>query len=160
MTDTLKSICDQCTHLRNPQLDFIPAGLEHCREIILRDLRELVAAATGENEKSVVILAGSIVEGILYAFVKGQADYIAGRRGRFEFRPKDNLEDHLNTFNRWLNDLMPAVIFPDSVVSYRNLVHMNRELESPPGICSAAAREMLRILNTFLKALSEFGGPA
>src|SRR5271170_585454 len=160
MTDTLRSICDQCTYLRNPQLNFVPAELERCRGILLRDLQELVAAATADNEKSVVILAGSILEGVLYAFVSAQADYIAGRRGSFEFNPDHSLQNYLNIFNRWLNDLMPAVTLPDSIVSYRDFVHMKRELDSPPGICAGAAREMLRILDTFLKALSEFAAPA
>jgi hypothetical protein len=160
MTDTLRSICDQCTYLRNPQLDFIPAELERCREILLRDLQELVAAATANNEKSVVVLAGSILEGALYAFVNAQANYIAGRRGSFEFNPHHSLQNYLNIFNRWLNDLMPDVLLPDSVVFYRDLVHMKRELDSPLGVCAVAAREMLRVLDTLLKAFSEFVAPA
>jgi len=122
-------------------------------------LQELVVAATANNEKSVVILAGIILEGILYAFVSAQTDYIAGRRGSFEFNPDHSLQNYLNIFNRWLNDLMPAVTLPDLIVSYRDLVHMNQELKRPPGTCASAAREMLRILDTFLEALSEFPIP-
>jgi hypothetical protein len=69
MTDTLKSICDQRTHLKNPQLDFIPSDFARDREILTRDLRELTSAAAAENEKTVVILAGGILEAILYSFI-------------------------------------------------------------------------------------------
>jgi predicted component of type VI protein secretion system len=48
MTDTLKSICGQCPHLNNPQLDFIPEDLRRLKEIILRDLKELVSTASSE----------------------------------------------------------------------------------------------------------------
>ena len=45
MTDTLRSICEQCIRLNNPQLDFIPEHLARQKEIIRRDLVELVSAA-------------------------------------------------------------------------------------------------------------------
>jgi hypothetical protein len=67
MPDTLRSICEQCTNLNNPQLDFVSD--ERHREIISQDLRELIAAASAEPErhKSVVILAGGLLEAILYS---------------------------------------------------------------------------------------------
>jgi hypothetical protein len=159
VTDTLKSICEQSTHLNNPRLDFIPAELDRCREILVRDLGELVSAATAENEKSVVLLAGTILEGILYTLVKLEADYIAERKGTFEFDPTHSLQNYIEIFNRWLRDLMPTVILPDSITSYRNLVHMNRELNSPPGVCAAASREMLRTLDSLLGAIAELTRP-
>lgn len=88
MTDTLKSICEQCTYLNSPQLDFIPSELTRHKEIILRDLTELVSAASAGFEKATTILAGSILEAILYTFLKGQENYIAGRRGTFTFNPE------------------------------------------------------------------------
>jgi len=155
MTDTLKSICEQCTHLNNPQLDFIPAELERCREILARDLRELVSAAAGENEKSVAVLAGIVLEGTLYTLIKWQSGYIAERRGTFEFNPGHSLRNFVEIFNRWLNDLTPTVTLPDSVVYYRDLVHINQELKGEPSICATASREMLRILDLLLGVLSE-----
>jgi hypothetical protein len=41
MTDTLKSLCEECRHINNPCLDFVPDGLLRYKEIILRDLAEL-----------------------------------------------------------------------------------------------------------------------
>ena len=35
MIDTLRSICEQCTHLNNPRLDFVPSRLTRHKEIIL-----------------------------------------------------------------------------------------------------------------------------
>jgi hypothetical protein len=156
MTDTLRSICERSTHLSNPRLDFIPAELGRCREILARDLHELVLAAATENAKSVVLLAGSVLEGALYALVKAQSTYIAERRGTFEFNPAHSLRNYVEIFNRWLNDLLPTVTLPDSVVYYRDLVHINRELNSPLGICTTAAAEMMRILDTLFEALSTF----
>lgn len=159
MTDTLKSICDQCAHLKNPQLDFIPSDFARHREILTRDLRELMSAAAAENEKTVVILAGGILEAILYSFIQCQSEYIAERRGTFEFNPDHSLQNYLNIFNRWLNHLMPGVVLPDSVVDYRDLVHINREINSQPGACTGASREMLRIIDGLLGGLSELIAP-
>jgi len=159
MTDTLKSICDQCPHLKNPQFDFIPTNFVRHREILARDLRELISAAVAENEKSVVILAGGILEAILYSFIQGQSEYIAARRGTFEFNPDHSLQNYVNIFNRWLNHLTPSVVLPDSVVYYRDLVHMNHEINSQLGVCTLASREMLRILDSLLGGLSELVAP-
>lgn len=159
MTDTLKSICEQCTNLNNPQLDFIPADLTRHRETILRDLKELVSAASTELEKTVVILAGSILEAVLYSFLQGQEAYIAGRRGTFTFDREQSLENYINIFNRWFRDILPNALLPNLVVGYRDLVHVNRELNSPPDVCARGPREMLRILNVLLGELSQFAGP-
>jgi hypothetical protein len=155
MTDTLKSICDQCAHLKNPQLDFIPSHFARHREILIRDLRELASAAAAENEKTVVVMAGGIIEGVLYSVIQGQSSYIEERRGTFEFNPDHSLQNCVNIFNRWLNHLAPGVVLPDSVVYYRDLVHINHELSSQPGVCTGASREMLLILNALLGGLSE-----
>lgn len=159
MTDTLRSICDQCTHLKSPQLDFVPPSLPLHRKILLRDLQELVSAAEGGNEKSVVILGGSILEAILYIFIQGQSEYIAERRGRFEFNPDHSLENYLSIFNRWLSHLIPNVVLPDYLVNYRDLVHINREINSPADICIGASRETLRVLNALLEGLSALIAP-
>jgi hypothetical protein len=71
MTDTLKSTFEQCTHLTSPRLKFVPDSLDRHREIILRDLSELADAAAREMEKTVVILAGSLFESVLHAFLQG-----------------------------------------------------------------------------------------
>ncbi len=159
MTDTLKSICEQCTHLNDPQLDFIPAEFPRQRETILRDLKELVSAASIELEKTVVILAGSILEAVLYSFIQSQETYIAGRRGAFTFKPEHGLANFINIFNGNFRDVLPGVALPDIVVDYRNLVHFNREINSAPKICVRGSREMLKILDTLLGELSQFGFP-
>ena len=128
MTDTLRSICEQCTHLNNPRLDFIPANLTRHKEIILRDLRELVAAAS-VSTKVGVIMAGSILEAILFSFLQWQETQIAARRGRFTFDPEQNLQNYLDIFNKWFGGDFPNLQLPDVLVDFRNLVHFNRELE-------------------------------
>jgi hypothetical protein len=160
MTDTLRSICEQCTHLSNPQLDFIPDELSRQKGIIVRDLKELVSAASGEHEKTVTILAGSILESVLFSFIAGQARYIADRRGEFTFDPMLGLEEYKNIFNRWFGDRLPSFRVPDFIIAYRNLVHINRELNSAPDICSKASRSLLLTLNSLLGELSRFAGPS
>jgi hypothetical protein len=155
MTDTLKSICEQCTHLHNPQLEFIPAGIQRQREIILRDLKELISAASLEREKSVVVLAGGLFESVLYCFIQAQSDYIAARRGSFTFDPEHSLENYVSIFNRWFSTVFTV---PDAVVDYRDMVHLNQELKQPPEACRNAAPEMLRLLDTLLGKLSEYAG--
>ena len=155
MADTLKSTCDQCTHLNSARLDFIPLDLARNRQLILRDLQELVSAAANEQEKTVVVLAGSILEAVLYTFINAQAQYIAERRGTFEFDPNQSLQNYVSIFNRWFSDVFPNAVIPDVMVRYRDLVHFNRELASPPGVCYAASREMLRLLDVLLGEFSE-----
>lgn len=154
--DTLKSVCEDCAQLNNPQLDFIPVHLTRQQEIIRRDLRELVSVASAELEKSSVILAGTILEAVLYTFILGQESYIAARRGVFTFDREQSLENYIRIFNRWFRDVLPNASLPDFVIHYRDLVHINRELNSPPNICARASRDMLRILNRLLEELSQF----
>jgi len=155
MTDTLKSICEQCAHLREPQLEFIPRESQRQKDIILRDLRELVAAAANEQERSVVLLAGGLFEAVLYSFIQGQIEYITNRRGEFTFRPEHDLSNFVNIFNTWFSDLLRMRI-PDIVVAYRNTIHINRELEFDEDVCSRAARDLLRQLDVLLSALEGY----
>jgi len=160
MTDTLKSICDQCTHLRKAELDFISLEFARHKQIILRDLEELISAASLENEKTVVVLAGSLIESVLYSLVQCQQEYISWRRGSpFQFNPDHSLANYVEVFNRYFRDVIPDVSLPDYIVSYRNLVHINHELSMAPGICANASREMLRTLEALLSGLSEFNEP-
>ena len=160
MTDTLRSICEQCTHLNNPQLDFIPDELPRHKEIIFRDLRELATAASAELEKTVVVLAGSVLESILYSFIQGQEAYIANRRGGFTFNPKHSLQNYLSIFNKWFLDQLPNARLPDSLADYRDLVHINCELDPnlPPDTVAQAARLMLETVDRLLAELSTFAG--
>lgn len=157
MTDTLKSICEQSTHLNNPRLDFIPATSARHKEIIIRDLRELVAVASDGHEKACVILAGRILEAILFSFIQGQATQIAARRGRFIFDPDQGLENYLDIFNRWFGIDFPNLELPDILVDYRNLVHFNRELSLPADECRKAALMLLRTLNSLIGELPTYG---
>ncbi len=103
MTDTLRSICEQCPHLRDPQLDFISPELQRHKEIIRRDLGELVLAASYGLDKSVVALAGSVLEGLLFCFLKSQEFIISMRRNeRFFVDPDKGLEDYVNAFRRFI----------------------------------------------------------
>jgi hypothetical protein len=154
MTDTLKSICEQCIHLHNPQLEFLPESLLRQREIILRDLRELVSAASQEHEKTVVVLTGCIFESILYCFIQLQSDYITARRGvDFTFNPDHSLDNYVSVFNRYFSELLAI---PDMVVDYRDVVHINRELKHPSEVCQTAAPEMLRLLDALLGTLTRY----
>lgn len=158
MTDTLRSICEQSTHLKNPRLDFLPANLARHKEIILRDLRELVSVASNEHEKACAILAGSILEAILFSFLFWQEAQIAALEPGFKFNPKKNLQDYLDIFNKWFGSNFPNLQLPNSLVGYRNLVHINRELSVPQGECREAARTLLRTLDALLGEIANFGG--
>ncbi len=148
MRDTLKSICEQCTHLNNPHLDFIPHEFERHKGIVLRDLRELTDAASFELYKSVLALTGSIAEALLFTFLKPQESLISAKRGRaFVLDPGETLQTFVNVFNRYFADRFPEDLLPDDVVSYRDLIHVNREASSDPDFIREAAPNMLRILN-------------
>ncbi len=157
MTDTLKSICEQCIHLNNPQLDFIPDDLQRYREIIRRDLAELVRAAFYELEKSVVALTGSLLEAVLYCFLKSQEFIVSKRRTeRVIIGPEEGLQTYINIFRRFRPDFsfaLSADLLPQASVGYRDLIHVNSEVSSDPDFCRKAAPEMLLILDA---ALGEF----
>ena len=158
MTDTLKSICEQCPHLNNPQLDFIPEELQRYREIIRRDLAELVQAASYGLEKSVVALTGSLLEAVLYCFLKSQELSVSRRRTEpVIVNSEEGLETYINIFKRFRRycnlELSPDLL-PPIAVDYRDLIHANREVASDPDFCRKAAPGMLVILDA---ALGEFG---
>ena len=153
MTDTLKSICEQCTHLHHPQLEFISDESQRPREIILRDLNELISAALLGQEKTVIVLAGCLFESVLYCFIRSQSDLIAARRGSFTFNPEYSLNNYVSIFNRWFSTLL---VIPDFVVEYRDMVHINRELAFPPDACRGAAQQMLELLDMLVGKLAEY----
>ena len=157
MTDTLRSICEQCTHLNNPRLDFIPSQLTRHKEIILRDLSELVSVASNEHEKACVTLAGSILEAILFSFLQGQETQIAERRGGFTFDPDQSLQNYLDIFNKWFGRDFPNLELPDVLVDCRNLVHFNQELNSPTDQCGKAARTLLKTQDALIGELAAYG---
>lgn len=155
MTDTLKSICERCAHLREPQLEFLPTESGRQKDIILRDLKELVAAAANEQERSVVLLAGSLFESVLYSFIQSQGEYLKDRRGEFTFHPEHDLSNFVNFLNRWFSDVL-GIKIPDIVVAYRNTTHIHRELEFDRNVCSRAARDLLMQLDVLLGALEAY----
>jgi hypothetical protein len=131
------------------------------KEIILRDLRELVSVASSEHEKACVVLAGSVLEAILFSFLQGQETKIGERRGRrFAFDPSQSLQYYLDTFNRWFGRDFPNLELPDVLVDYRNLVHFNQQLNSPTDECGRAARTLLRTLESLIRELSAYGRTA
>ena len=154
MTDTLKSTYEQCSHLSAPNLDFI--SNKRLKEIIARDLNELGSAAIGEHEKTVTILCGAIFEAVLHGFLDAQQSYIKARRGSFTLSSEPGLKKYLKVFNRWFLDDLPNARIPDFVVGYRNLVHIDCELDLPIDICTRGSREMLVALDNILGALSKF----
>jgi hypothetical protein len=161
MTDTLRSICEQCSQVNAPQLDFIPPELLRHKEIIRRDLRELVAAANNELERSVVLLAGSLLESVLFSFLRGQEAYISAIRGAaFAFDPQMSLQNYKDIFDRYFGRAIPGSQLPDIIVDYRDTIHINRELAETEDVCSRASREMLRILDKLLADLAHFATTA
>src|SRR6266849_1064193 len=161
MTDTLRSICEQCSHLNAPRLDFIPPELTRNKGIIDRDLRELVTAANGELDRSVVLLSGSLFESVLFSFLRGQETYIGAIRGRpFAFDPNMSLQNYKEIFNRFFGRAIPGSELPDLIVEYRDTIHINRELALPDDTCSRASRDLIRILDKLLEDLTGFAAPA
>jgi hypothetical protein len=160
MTDTLRSICEQCPQVNAPQLDFIPPELVRHKEIIRRDLAHLAAAAHSELDRTVVLLAGTLFESVLFSFLQGQESYVGAIRGRpFVFDPNLSLQNYKEIFNRYFGGAIPGSRLPDSIVDYRDLTHINREVDQPEGICGRASREMLRILDKLLSDLGGFAAP-
>jgi hypothetical protein len=159
MADTLKSICEQCSQLSAPRLDFLPVDATRHADIIRRDLKELVAAASAEFPKSVVLLAGSLLESVLYGFLRGQETYIAAiRGGAFIFDPGMSLQNYKEVFNRYFQRALPGSALPDFITLYRDMTHINQELALPDDICARASREMLRTLDKLLADLTAFAG--
>jgi len=157
MTDTLKSICEQCPRLNAPQLDFIPQEAARQEVIIRRDLRELVVVASEELPRSVVLLAGSLFESVLFSFLSGQTAFISSiRRAEFVFDPSMTLQNFKEIFNRYFRRAIPGSELPDLIVEYRNTIHINREMAWPEDVCTRASADLLRILDKLLADLTNF----
>jgi hypothetical protein len=103
MTDTLKSICERCTYLSNPSLNFIPDEFSPNREIIRRDISQLLIAASAESDKAVILPAGSLLEAVLYSFLKSQESFISQRKGGIFTL---NLEEGLQYFKACLSSII------------------------------------------------------
>jgi hypothetical protein len=160
MTDTLRSTCEQCPYLNAPQLDFVPSTKTRHIEIIRRDLNELVFVSSSELPKAVVLLAGSLLETVLFCFLSGQETYITAIRGaRFEFDPNMSLQNYKEIFNKYFRRAIPGSDLPDFIVSYRDTTHINKELALPTDTCARASRELLRVLDKLLSDLASFAGP-
>jgi hypothetical protein len=128
------------------------------KEIILRDLRELVAVACSEHEKACVVLAGCILEAILFTFLQGHEKDAKLRRGEsFTFDPTRSLRYYLGIFNECFRKDFPNLQLSNEVVSYRDLVHINRELRAQPGDCRQGAITLLKTLDTLVGELSNYG---
>jgi hypothetical protein len=162
MTDTLKSICEQCTHLNNPQLDFIPEDLQRYREILRRDVAELVQAASYGLQKSVVAVAGSLLEGLLYSYLKPRESlivvYRADRNKPFKVDPGESLQSYLNIFKRYFGSNFPSDMLPPEVARLRDLIHINREISSDPEFCRKAAPDLLLIVDAVLGQFAKTTG--
>ncbi len=160
MTDTLKSICEQCTNLQNPPLDFIRDDLLQNSEIIRRDISQLLLAASADSDKAVLLLAGSLLEAVLYSFLKSQENFISQRKGsNFTLQLEESLQYFKDTFNRWFSGLIPNSKLPDLIVEYRDLVHINNELDSmnsTPDICAQGSRALLLTLDNLIGGLAAY----
>jgi hypothetical protein len=105
----------------------------------------------------VTILAGCILESVLYTFISGQIAFINARRPtQFQFNREQGLDNFISIFNRYFRDVLPNASVPDIIIGYRDLVHINRELAFTQNICSRASRDMLRLLDNLLGELSQF----
>ncbi|GEM_PF-2287165 len=158
MTDTLKSICEQCGNIVNPQLDFIPQRLNLYRTIIERDLKQLVFAASLEMDKAVVLLAGSIFEAVLHSFIQAHAiDIEIDRAGvPFKFDPESRLQKCVHIMKVYFARKIQNLDLLDSMARDRNLVHINQEISKDPDACYRASREMIRQLNLLLMDLANY----
>lgn len=102
-----------------------------------------------------VILAGCVFESILYVFIQAQIDYISIRRGgAFNFKPEDSLGNFISVFNKYFSSGPDDV--PDLVAKYRDMIHINRELNAPTDACRNASRDMLHHLNRLIGQLAAF----
>ncbi len=154
MTDTLKSISEQSTRLNNPQLNFIPTELLRYEEVIRRDLAELVLAASYGLQKSVVALAGSLLEATLYCFLKSQEFIVSKRHTKpLVVSSEEGLQTYINIFRRFRRYFafeLPADLLPQTAVGYRDLIHVHNEISADPDFCRKAAPDMLLILDAVL----------
>lgn len=162
MTDTLSSIYERCPRLQQPALDFIPDELLEFKQLIRRDLRELGVAASAQLEKAVAVLAGSVVEAILYCFLQSQRKYLSDQiQSEFSVDPRaQGLADFVRVFNRFFAHRFFRI--PDIAITSRDLIHAGREvleLSREPEICGRAAREMLPLLDTLLSRFAGFAEP-
>jgi tetratricopeptide (TPR) repeat protein len=127
------------------------------KNILLRDYDELVVNYMYGNEKSTIILSGSIAETLLiYYFEKKKVSKITYSR--------NNKTVSKNLYDTQLNDLLTFIdenkVFPKQFVHlgnimriYRNYIHPGRELKESDQLVESKAEICYRSLNELIKVV-------
>ncbi|MBP2635505.1 MAG: hypothetical protein H6Q72_1412 [Firmicutes bacterium] len=146
-------ILSNCTINYN-NLDFMNSPTLH--KIVKRDLNELKAALNANSIKSVLVLSGSILEGILL-------DILLTKRSEAEpHHPKSlplekwQLSEIIDIAGK-LSILPTEAIakFSHGVREFRNLIHPGRELKDNLVIAAEEARIVIEVVNIVLRTLSK-----
>lgn len=140
-------------HINSEQVDCMSSP--ELRAIAKRDLLELEAALKAGSIKTVLVLSGSILEGILL-------DRLITRRAEAE-----NLHPKSLPLEKWqLNDIIEISgkldILPTETIAkfshglreFRNLIHPGRELRDKLVIAAEEARIGVEVLNIVFRTLS------
>jgi hypothetical protein len=123
-------------------------------------LRELLSVASSEHVKACVTLAGSIIEAVLLTFLLWQEARIAALKPGFTLDPTRGLRYYLGIFDDCFREDFPNLQFSNEVASFRDFVHINRELRAEPGECREGAITLLKKVDALVGELSNYGRDA
>lgn len=153
----LKYISHHCPSVYKGKISFIDSKLcPGYQEIIERDLKELIASLQTKSWKSALMLVGSMLEGLLYCFLKKNEANIGFNAGikNFEIMSDGSLQHYLNVFRRYCG-LFSLDYFPDFISCYRDIIHPNFELnlERSISVSEDTVKQATFLLN---KAIEDF----
>lgn len=154
----LRYISQSCSWILNGKITFIDELIcPRYRDIVERDMSELIYTLLTNSWKSSLILIGSIFEGLLYCFLKGNEEFLKEVSGNqnYEVRENGRLLYYLRLFRRYFG-IFDLDYLPDFITSYRNIVHPNYEInQSRISISDSAVRQALMLLNRLIRDFEE-----
>jgi len=125
-----KFISRSCQHLPDDLVFIDTNACPGYRILLERDLTELASVAQAGAWKASLLLAGSVLEGLLYCFLKRNEDYIRSVKTKPSFVVNRNGGD-INSYKALFEECFPywgRGFIPNDVRYYRDMIHPASEL--------------------------------
>ncbi len=151
--DLAPDVGESLAEVRQSALDFVSD--QALQAILRRDLEELVSAVSAGLDKSVAMLAGSIMEAVLVDVIDRRPDLAQGYMGKKKF-PSDASIDKLVEIavaENLLDSLATSLV--DSIKDYRDLIHPDRERRLRTKLDGATTASLLALLRLVLRSLHD-----
>lgn len=146
-------IRESLAEIRQSALEFVSD--DSFQAILRRDLEELVSAVSANLNKSVAMLAGSIMEAVLVDIIGRRPDLAQSYMGKKKFPADASLDKliEIAVAESLLDSLAMSLV--SSIKDYRDLIHPDRERRERIKLDGATTASLLALLRLVLRSLHE-----